>query len=157
MSVHFTSKTDQWATPPEFFAKLAEKHDFALDPCALPETAKCNRFFTPAIDGLAQDWSLPEGKAVFMNPPYGREISKWVKKAYETAQGGTTVVCLLPARTDTAWWHDYCAKGSVEFIRGRLKFVSGGGSDGMPPSHPSSSRSSGDASFPSAIVIFKGK
>jgi len=74
-----------------------------------------------------------------MNPPYGREIGKWVKKAYESAQSGATVVCLVPARTDTAWWHDYCAKGEIRFVRGRLKF---GGSKNSAP-------------FPSAVVIFR--
>jgi hypothetical protein len=78
-----------------------------------------------------------------MNPPYGRQIGKWIKKAYESAQGGATVVCLVPSRTDTAWWHDYCMKGEIRFIRGRLYFKRNG------------ERS--DAPFPSAVVVFKGK
>jgi site-specific DNA-methyltransferase (adenine-specific) len=74
-----------------------------------------------------------------MNPPYGREIGKWMKKAVEEWKRGNTVVCLVPARTDTAWWHDYAIKGEIRFIRGRLKF--GGGKSSAP--------------FPSAIVIFR--
>ncbi len=105
MQVHFSSKTDLWSTPQDFFDKLDEEFDFTLDPCATPENAKCPIYFTKDDDGLEQDWS---GERVFMNPPYGREIGKWVKKAYES---NTLVVCLLPARTDTRWWHDYVIGG----------------------------------------------
>ena len=84
---------------------------------------------------LKQEWF----GVCWMNPPYGRDIKHWVKKAYESSLTGTTVVCLLPARTDTAWWHDYCMKGNIEFIRGRLKF----------------GNSKNSAPFPSAIVVFK--
>lgn len=133
--VHFSSATDEHETPPEFFAKLEARYGpFDLDPCCLPHSAKAPRFFTPEDDGLAQRWT---GR-VFMNPPYGRTIGDWVRKAYESARAGALVVCLLPARTDTAWWHDYAAKGEVEFVRGRLKF--GGAKFNAP--------------FPSAIVVF---
>lgn len=132
----FSSKTCEWATPIEFFKELDAKYHFTLDVCATKENAKCEKFFTREDDGLAQEWK----GICWMNPPYGREIGKWVKKAFETAsQGGGTVVCLLPARTDTAWWHDYCMKGEITFVRGRLKF--GGCSNSAP--------------FPSAVVVFK--
>ena len=134
--VHFSSKTGEWETPQALFDALDAEFHFTLDPCATPENAKCGRYFTKEIDGLAQSWA---GETVFMNPPYGREIGKWVRKAFEEWRRGATVVCLLPSRTDTAWWHDYCMKATeIRFIRGRVKFV--GGKYAAP--------------FPSAIVIF---
>lgn len=102
------SKTNEWATPQDFFDRLDEEFDFTLDPCATPENAKCSRYFTKGGDGLSQDWS---GDRVFMNPPYGREIGKWVKKAYEESQKGALVVCLIPARTDTSYWHEFVIGG----------------------------------------------
>ena len=134
MDVRFSSKTDLWATPQEFFDKLNFLHQFELDVCATPQNAKCERFFTIEDDGLSQDW---RGR-VWMNPPYGREIGRWMRKAYESSLAGATVVCLVPARTDTAWWHDYAAKGHVSFIRGRLKF--GDAKNSAP--------------FPNAVVTF---
>ena len=134
-SVHFSSASDNWATPQDFFDKCsAEFGPFDLDPCAGADNHKCARYFSLAENGLAQTW---RGR-VWMNPPYGRTIGDWMRKAYESAQAGALVVCLVPARTDTAWWHDYAAKGAVRFIRGRLKF---GGSKNSAP-------------FPSALVIF---
>ena len=136
MAVHFSSKTSEWETPQDFFDLLNSEFHFELDVCAKPENAKCPRYFTPEEDGLKQEWR----GVCWMNPPYGREIGRWVKKAYESAKEGATVVCLLPARTDTSWWHDYCMMADeIRFIRGRLKF---GGAK-----HP--------APFPSAIVIFR--
>lgn len=134
MSVHFSSATDQWATPQAFFDKVNAKFGFTLDVCASPENAKCGAFFTKEDDGLTKSWQ----GVVWMNPPYGREIGHWMRKAYESAKDGAVVVCLVPARTDTAWWHDYAAMGCVEFIRGRLKF--GNAKTGAP--------------FPSALVVF---
>ncbi len=131
----FSSKTDEWATPQEVFDRLNEEFHFTLDPCATAENAKCARFFTRAQDGLQQPWV----GVVFMNPPYGREIGKWVRKAFESSLEGATVVCLLPARTDTTWFHDYCLRGEVRFIRGRLKF--GGAKVNAP--------------FPSMVVVFR--
>jgi phage N-6-adenine-methyltransferase len=137
LSVHYSSRSDEWATPPELFADLEARYGpFTLDPCATPENSKCARYFTREQDGLAQAWT---GR-VFMNPPYGRAIAAWMCKAWESA--GTTavvVVCLVPARTDTNWWHDYAARGEVEFLRGRVRF--GGAKSGAP--------------FPSAVVVFR--
>lgn len=135
MDVHFSSKTDLWYTPEDFYQKYNSVYNFETDVCATDENAKCEKYFTEEIDGLSQKW---EG-VCWMNPPYGRTISKWMKKAYESSLEGATVVCLVPARTDTNWWHDYAMKGSIEFIKGRLKF---GGSKNSAP-------------FPSAVVVFK--
>lgn len=132
--VHFSSATDLWSTPQDFYDKLDAEFHFTLDPCATSDNAKCAKFYTEADDGLSQSW---DGEVVFMNPPYGRAIRHWIKKASEAK---ATVVCLVPARTDTSYWHDYVIGGGAEvrFIRGRLKF---GGHNNSAP-------------FPSAIVIF---
>jgi phage N-6-adenine-methyltransferase len=134
--VHFSSQTDLWETPADLFSALDEEFGFETDVCALPSNAKCTRFFTPAEDGLTQAWT----GVCYMNPPYGRQIGLWVRRAYESSRDGAVVVCLLPARTDTAWWHRYVTRASeVRFLRGRLRF--GGGE------HP--------APFPSVIVVFR--
>lgn len=135
MNVHFSSKTDLWYTPQAFFDDLNKEFCFELDVCATTDNAKCSRFFTESDDGLQQKWS----GVVWMNPPYGRTIGRWMQKAYESSLGGATVVCLVPSRTDTAWWHDYATKGEIRFIRGRLKF---GGQKNSAP-------------FPSAVVVFR--
>ena len=134
-NIHFSSVTDLWATPQAFFDKLNEAHHFTLDVCATDENAKCERYFTVEQNGLLQDWT---GSA-WMNPPYGREIGLWMRKAYESSKNGAKVVCLVPARTDTAWWHDYATKGHIDFIRGRLKF----------------GNAKNSAPFPSAVVVFQ--
>ena len=135
MNVHFRSESDMWETPNGLFDSLNGEFRFTLDVCAIPENAKCIKFFSPEDDGLVQCWQ----GSVWMNPPYGREIGKWVRKAWESGRNGTVVVCLVPARTDTAWWHDYIMQGEVRFLRGRLKF--GGYKNNAP--------------FPSAVVIFR--
>jgi site-specific DNA-methyltransferase (adenine-specific) len=135
-AVHFSSATDEWATPQWLFDALHREFAFTLDPCATRENAKCPRFFTRDDDGLLQNWG---DEVVFMNPPYGAMISRWMWKAYEAARQGATVVCLVPARTDTAWWHNYAMKGEVRLLRGRLKF----------------GNATNSAPFPSAIVIFR--
>lgn len=135
MNVHFSSKTDLWETPADLYQSIERVYHPTLDVCATPENAKCERYFTPEQDGLAQEW---EG-VCWMNPPYGREIGKWVEKAADSAaEGKATVIALLPARTDTAWWHDHVMGNKITFLRGRLKF---GGSKNSAP-------------FPSAIVVF---
>jgi phage N-6-adenine-methyltransferase len=133
----FTSNTDLWATPQDFFEKYDAIYKFELDVCATKENSKCKNYFTKEDDGLSKDWV----GICWMNPPYGREIIKWMRKAYESSLNGATVVCLVPARTDTKWWHEYAMLGEIEFIRGRLKF----------------GNQSNSAPFPSAVVIFNGK
>lgn len=140
LDVMFSSEDMTWATPQDFFDKLDKEFNFTLDPCCVPETAKCDTYFTPKEDGLKQSWG---GYTVFMNPPYGRAIGDWLKKAYEESlTQDTRVVCLIPSRTDTKYWHDYCMKASeIRFVKGRLKFGD----------------SKNSAPFPSAIVVFNGK
>lgn len=134
----FSSNTDLWGTPQAFFDRYNTTHYFDLDVCANQDNAKCEKFYTVVEDGLKQEWV----GNVWMNPPYGREIGKWVEKAYNSVfinKTANKVVCLLPSRTDTKWFHNYCVKGDVEFIKGRLKF--GGAKNGAP--------------FPSMVVIFE--
>lgn len=126
--------TDSWSTPDDFFAAVDAEFGFELDVCALDSSAKCERYFTPEDDGLAQEWT----GTCWMNPPYGNEIVEWVRKAYESALAGATVVCLVPARVDTGWWWDFCRHGEIRFLRGRLKF----------------GEAATSAPFPSALVIF---
>lgn len=132
----YSSKTEEWETPLDLFDHLNRHFKFTLDPCATKENAKCLKFFTKEINGLLESW---ENETVFMNPPYGRVIYHWVEKAYEESRlRNATVVCLLPVRTDTKWWQNFCTKGKVKFLLGRLKF----------------SGSKNSAPFPSAIVVF---
>jgi phage N-6-adenine-methyltransferase len=137
MNVHFSSATDLHSTPQDFFDKLNYEFNFTLDVCATLENTKCDLFFTKQDDGLAQMW---RGN-VWMNPPYGREIGRWMKKANEAAHDGATVVCLVPARTDTKWWHEYAIQHEVRFIRGRLKF--GDAKNSAP--------------FPSAVIVMRAR
>lgn len=130
--VIFSSKSDMWETPQDLFDKYNAIYHFETDVCAVPENAKCAKYFTPEMDGLKQEWS----GVCWCNPPYGRQVGKWVEKA---ATSNATVVMLLNARTDTKWFHDWCLPyGEIEFIKGRLKF---GDSTNRAP-------------FPSMIVIF---
>lgn len=138
--VMFSSKTDQWETPQDLFDKLNKEFHFTLDPCADEHNHKCDKYYTKEQEGLGQCW---KNERVFCNPPYGREIGKWVEKAYvENLMFGAFVVMLIPARTDTKWFHDYIYnKTNVEirFIKGRLKFGD----------------SKNSAPFPSMLVVFK--
>jgi len=137
MDVHFSSKTGDWSTPQDLFDELNATFRFTLDACASAENAKCEKYFTAEDNALHQEW----GGTVWMNPPYGRAIGGFMFKALQSSrQDGATVVCLVPARTDTAWWHNYAKHGTIIYLRGRLKF---GGSKTSAP-------------FPSAIVIFWG-
>lgn len=134
-----SSNTDEWATPRLFYEELNEEFNFTLDPCCTKENHKCEKYYTKEDDGLTKSW---KNERVFMNPPYGKEIIKWVKKAYSENKEGTLIVCLLPARTDTKWFHEFIyKKHEIRFIKGRLKFNDGKQS----------------APFPSMLVIMKGK
>ena len=137
--VMFSSKTDQWATPQELFDQLNQEFRFNLDPCADAQNHKCARYFTAEDDGLKQNWG---GYRVFCNPPYGRALKDWVEKCYrEGCKDNTIVVLLIPARTDTTYFHDFIQRrAEIRFVRGRLKF--GDSKTGAP--------------FPSMIVIFRG-
>ena len=133
----YSSRTEEWATPQDFFDKLNDEFHFTLDPCSTDENAKCEKHFTKEQDGLAQDWT---GETVWCNPPYGRGISAWCKKCYEHSLNGGVAVMLVHARTDTAWFHDWVyGKAELRFVRGRLKF---GGSKNSAP-------------FPSMVAVYK--
>lgn len=136
----FSSKTDQWETPQDFYDELNAEFGFTLDPCADENSHKCEKYYTKEEDGLSQCW---DGERVFCNPPYGREIGSWVRKCYLHGTSGNGIaVMLIPARTDTKWFHEYIyGKKNVEvrFLKGRLKF---GGSKNSAP-------------FPSMVVIFR--
>jgi len=134
----FSSETDLWSTPKDFFLTINKEFNFGLDVCADDQNHKCLDYFTKEQNGLSKNWAdYANNKACWMNPPYGREISKWIKKAYES---NCLVVGLLPARTDTRWFHDYVLnKAEIRFIKGRLKF---GESDNSAP-------------FPSMLVIWR--
>lgn len=143
MDVHFSSKTNEWYTPRDLFKKLDDEFHFTLDPCCTKYSAKCEKFFTIEDDGLKQDW---DNNVVFINPPYGRDIKKWIKKAHDEfyAYKKVTCVLLIPARTDTSYWHDYIfGKAEVRFMRGRVKFEREDGTTGD------------SAPFPTAIVIYR--
>lgn len=136
--VMFSSKSDMWETPQCLFDKLNSKFHFDIDVCATKENAKCKKFYTKKQNGLLQEWK----GVCWCNPPYGREIIKWVRKASISAKNGATVVMLIPARTDTKWFHDYIYKKDnvkIKFIRGRLKF----------------GNAQNSAPFPSMLVLFK--
>lgn len=134
----FSSKSNEWATPQKFFDDLNAEFHFDLDPCSTHQNAKCEKYYTIEDDGLTHDWG---GRRVFCNPPYGRGISTWVRKCYEESRKpNTLVVMLIPARTDTSYFHDYIYQKAKEirFIRGRLHF----------------NESKQGAPFPSMVVIF---
>jgi len=139
--VLFSKKSDEWATPQWLFDELNKEHGFTLDPASSDDNAKCPNHYTMEDDGLSKDWS---GETVFINPPYSKCFD-WVKKAHSEAQKeNTKVVMLLPARTDTKYWHQFCLDNKVVsevcFIKGRLKF----------------GEQTNSAPFPSVIVVFDG-
>lgn len=127
--------TNEWATPQELFDKINKVFNFTLDVCATDENAKCDKYYTKEIDGLSQEWT----GTCWMNPPYSREIAKWILKAHETALNGHTVVALIPSRTGSRWFQDYCLHRECHFIKGRLKFGD----------------SSNSAPFDNVVVVFR--
>ena len=134
----FSSKTEEWETPQSFFDALDAEFHFTLDVCSTDENAKCAKHYTKEQDGLAQDWT---GETVWCNPPYGREMPKWIARCKQHGDAGGVAVMLIPARTDTKAFHEYIyGKAQIRFVKGRLKF--GGSSNSAP--------------FPSMVVIFGG-
>lgn len=131
----YSSESSEWETPKNLFDHYDSIFQFQLDVCASKNNKKVRQYISKNVDGLSCAWQHVN----WMNPPYGREIGKWIKKAFDESLLGNTTVCLLPARTDTKWWQDYVMKADViHFIRGRLKF----------------GNMNNSAPFPSAIVIF---
>lgn len=142
----FTSNDDTWTTPKDVFALLNKEFNFTLDAAALKTSAVVPSYFGPdhldisRRDALVCDWKETSGGGwIFLNPPYGRAIKNFMRKAYDECLNGAKIVALVPARTDTAWWHDYCSPHTITFIRGRLKF----------------GNSKNSAPFPSAIIIME--
>lgn len=136
-NVLWSHKSCEWSTPQELFDQLDAEFHFDVDVCETDENAKCKKYYTTQDDGLSKSWV----GTVWCNPPYGRAIGQWIRKAFVEAANGSTVVMLLPVRTDTKWFHEYIyGRAEIRFIRGRIKF---GGSKNAAP-------------FPSMIVIFKG-
>lgn len=136
-NIHTSSATDNWPTPQHLFDRLHEEFEFTIDVAASADNAKCKRYFTCETDGLAQSWA---NETAFCNPPYGRQIEKWVEKAIQSTYNNATIVMLLPARTDTRWFQAcFAYADEVRFIPGRLRF-----GDAKEP-----------APFPSCIVVFK--
>ena len=135
----FSSASCEWETPQDFFDEWDAKFHFDLNCCATDENAKCARYFTKEDDAFKQKWT---GR-VWMNPPYGRDIGLWMRKAYESVLDGDAeaVVCLVPSRTDTKWFHEYAMRGELHFVRGRLKFGGSGSKNSAP--------------FPSVVVVFE--
>lgn len=137
-----SSDSIEWATPQNLFDEYNSRFGFTLDVCASDWNAKCQKYYDKEKDGLAQDW----GKEIcWMNPPYGKAIGDWMSKAVEEWRKGATVVCLVPARTDTRWFHNYAMLGEIVFLKGRLRFIDKAGEKTNP------------APFPSAIVIYRGE
>ena len=149
MDIHYSSKSNEWETPKYIFDFYNKIYNFNLDAAATKDNALCKNYFTKEDNSLNLDWS--KFKFIWCNPPYGREIGKFIKKGYEESLKDCIVVFLIPARVDTKWWHEYCSKGQVKFIKGRLKFE-----NRTFPSWRDSdvSHKISPAPFPSAIVIF---
>jgi len=135
----YSSATPEWSTPQDLFDRLDAEFHFTLDACATVMNHKCDLYFIELEDGLSKPWG---GHTVWLNPPYGSTIGRWVAKAYtEAKDNGARVVMLLPSRTDTAWFHDYVMKAhELRFLKGRLQF------EGAPSSAP----------FPSVVAVFDG-
>ena len=143
----YSSLSHEWETPSALYDSLHREFDFTLDAAASHENAKCAKYFTIDDDGLSQPW---DGR-VWVNPPYGRGIGHWVEKAYQESRRGSLVVCLIPSRTDTGYWHDYAMKAAaIRFIRGRLHFSS----DDHAERKSAGTSAAHNAPFPSAVVIF---
>lgn len=141
-NILFSSKTDLWETPKELFGSLQKEFIFDLDVCALPYNSKCLAFYDPNDDGLKQWWGVKN--FWWCNPPFGRSVGRWVERGYFFHTLGFRGVMLLPARTDTKWFHDYIYKKDnieIRFIKGRLKF----------------GNAKYNAPFPCMLVIFWGK
>ena len=135
-SIPMTAERQDWATPPEVFDPLNEEFGFELDACATDQNAKVDRYYTPEDNGLIKPWAPYR---TWCNPPFGIHIGPWIKKAWWEFQKGATVVLLVPSRTDTRWWHEYCVQGEIRFVKGRIKF------EGAPYTAP----------FPCSVVVFE--
>ena len=148
MELFGSQKSNDWETPQELYDDLNKEFQFTLDPCCTKQSSKCNKYYTEEDNGLLKNWS---NEIVFMNPPYGRNIINWMEKAYLESLKGAIVVCLVFAKTDTKWWHEFAVKGEVRFIRGRLKFIN----KSFPSYRSDGNFKKSPAPFGSAVIIFK--
>lgn len=148
----FSSISNEWETPKDLFNSLNAEFEFTLDPCATDDNHLCDKYFTIKDNGLLMPW---KGEVVFCNPPYGREIGKWVKKCSDESYiNNVACVMLIPSRTDTKWFHKYIYnRAEVRFISGRLKFVN----RLLPSWNEQGNYKLSSAPFPSMIVVFKNK
>jgi site-specific DNA-methyltransferase (adenine-specific) len=138
----YSSSSNEWGTPDYIFNALDDEFNFELDAAASEDLAKCEPYFTKSDNALLKDWSAV-ANTVWLNPPYGRGIGKWIEKAYKEAQKGCTVVVLTFVRSDTRWWHDWALKAEeIRMIKGRVAFTN------------SSGVSSNAAPAPSCVLIF---
>jgi phage N-6-adenine-methyltransferase len=144
----FSSKSNEWSTPQALYDRLNREFKFDVDVAASELNHKCPTYWTQERDALNLNWAAPyyqDGGRFWCNPPYGRVLDKWVRKCYRESRKGCLVVALLFARTDTAWFHDYCMEASeIRFIRGRLQFTSREGKTGQAPA-------------PSMVVVWDGR
>jgi phage N-6-adenine-methyltransferase len=141
----YSSRSEEWATPQDFFDALDAEFHFTVDAAASEQNAKCEVYWDKSVDALSLEWA-DMGTVIFCNPPYGKNIGAWFAKAREAGRRGSTVVMLAHARTDTRWWHEHVqgVADEVRFVKGRLRFV---GPNGVKSSAP----------FPSAVIIYRGK
>ena len=136
----FSSENHDWETPGDLFHAVNQEFKFDLDAAANESNAKLGSFISPTEDALSLDWSL-KGKSIWLNPPYGRTIGKWLKKAYCESLKGCTVVVLTMVRSDTKWWQEWAMKAAeIRLIEGRVHFKRG--------------QESGPSPAPSALIIF---
>ena len=149
-NIHTSSKSDEWETPSDFYKLWDDVFKFNIDVCATNDNHLCNVYWTKEDNSLIQDWGE---NTCWMNPPYGRQISSFMEKAYNEYLNGSTVVCLIPSRTDTKWWHKYCIHGDVYFVKGRLKFIN----RTFPSWRPDGNCKISPAGFPSAVIVFSNK
>jgi len=150
----FSSVSNEWETPIEFYNELNSEFNFTLDPCATDENHLCDKYYTIKTDGLSKDW---KDETVFVNPPYGREIIKWLRKCYEeSVKNNIVIVMLVPSRTDTQWFHKYVKnKAEVRFLEGRLKFKNKLLEEEYRLAQKKYKLTA--APFPSMVVVYNGK
>ena len=142
---HFSSEDHDWVTPPGVFLPIAQEFGPTLDVCATPFNTKCPQYYTAKDNGLEKVWSYSGHQVCWMNPPYGRALAKWVAKAHAESLRGVTTICLVPARPDTAWWHEHALFAEIRFIRGRIYFLNTDGHKPIASERPA---------FPSCLLIF---
>ena len=134
-----SSNNMNWETPDWLFDALDKEFEFTVDVCADEKNKKCKRFYSEDNSCLDKNW---EDERCFMNPPYGRNLPKFMEKAYNESKKGATVVCVVPVRPESKWWQNYAMKAEIRYFRQRLKFTLTGKRSDVAP-------------FATAIIVFK--